>query len=592
VDENKESGMTRREHGIAAIALCGAVALAAAGCGGGGSTPAAINVTSAGPAKAGGTLYYLTSQSADHLDPQRTYLRRDVSNEVRMVYRTLTSFPAASGKAGTKLVADLATDTGSASAGGKSWTFTLKDGVLWQDGSDITCADLKYGVSRAFATNVITGGPSYALHLLDLPTDPKGGSVYKGPYAGDAAGQALYDKAVTCDGNTITFRLSKPVSDFSYAVSRPAFAPYKAALDKGEKSNFAVFSSGPYKLAGTWTKGQGGTFVRNPNWSARTDTIRKAFPDRIVITEGLTDVAIAQRLISDELNDKFAVTDRSIPPALRPNVNANPAMKPRSENVQSPFVDYLVPNFTRMTNPLVRQALALSTDKSGWVAANGGPEAGKPTQSVISPSVPGGKAFNAFNAPDSGDPSRSKALLTQAGVKMPFPITFIYSGGSPAVEKSAEALKAGWEAGGFSVTLKDLADGGYDVVQNPANANKYDVTSASWAAAWASASSVIPPLFDSRVNLSATSNGTDYGYYQNDAVNKSIDAAYATVDPTAQALKWGDIDQVLARDVAYIPLRSQKLFLAWGSGVTGWIDNPAVSDYPDLASLGVNVPVN
>src|ERR1035437_6392139 len=264
------SPMTRRNHGIAAIALGAVVALTAAGCGGGGGapSPAAINVTSAGPAKAGGTLYYLTNQPADHLDPQRTYITRDIANEVRMVYRTLTSFPVASGKAGTKLVADLATDAGTASDGAKSWKFTLKDGVKWQDGSDITCADLKYGVSRAFATTVITGGPSYAPQFLDIPTDPKSGSLYKGPYSADPAGQGLYDKAVTCDAKTITFRLSKPVADFNYAVSKPTFAPYKADQDKGDKSNFTVFSSGPYQLQGSWTQGQGGTFVRNPSWNA------------------------------------------------------------------------------------------------------------------------------------------------------------------------------------------------------------------------------------------------------------------------------------------------------------------------------------
>jgi peptide/nickel transport system substrate-binding protein len=267
-------------------------------------------------------------------------------------------------------------------------------------------------------------------------------------------------------------------------------------------------------------------------------------------------------------------------------------MRTRSENVDSPFVDYLVPNFKKMTNPLVRQALALSTNKSGWVAANGGTVAGKAAQSIISASVPGYTPSNVFNAPDPGDPSRSKALLAQGGVKMPYPITYTYVGDSPTIQKSAAALKAGWDAGGFSVTLNDLTDANYDVVQNPANANKYDITSASWAAGWPSASSVIPPLFDSRVNLSSTSNGSDYGFYQNAAVNNSIDAAYATLDPRAQAQMWGDLDKTLAKDVAYIPLRTQKLFLAWGSGITGWIDNPAVSGYPDLASVGVNVPAN
>jgi peptide/nickel transport system substrate-binding protein len=579
--------MTRRNHGIAAVALGGVVALTAAACGGGASTPTAGGTNGASAAKAGGTLYYLTKRAAEHLDPQRTYIGRDISTEARLVYRTLTSYPVAAGKAGTKLEADLATDTGTASNGGKTWKFTLKSGLKWQDGSAITCADVKYGVSRTFAVNVITGGPAYALQFLDVPTNAKGGSVYQGPYAKDTAGQALYDKAVTCAGSTITFNLRKAVGDFNYTVTMPAFAPFKASQDLGDKSNFAVFSDGPYKLDGVWATGKGGTFIRNTNWDAKTDTIRKPLPDKIVFTEGLTDEVIAQRLISDQGNDKFAVTDRTVPPAMRPTVKANPAMKTRSENVLSPFVDYLTPNFKKMTNPLVRQALAMSTDKTGWVAATGGTDGGSPATSIIAPAVLGYKAYSTFGAPEAGDPAKSKALLTQAGVTMPYPITLTYQGGTPTSEKSAAALKAGWDAGGFNVSLNELSATYYDVIQNPANAEKYDVTWAGWGADWPSASTDIPPLFDSRVNLSPASNGSDYGYFSDAGVNKAIDAAYGTVDLAKQADMWGAIDQTIQKLGGYIPLRTQKFFLIWGSGVKGFIDNPSMDNYPDLGSVGV-----
>ena len=583
--------MTRRRHGIAAIVLGGVVALTSAGCSGGSLTSTASGTTGASAGTAGGTLYYLSGRQARTLDPQRASIARDIANESRMVYRTLTSYPIATGKDATRLVADLATDTGTASAGGKTWAFTLKDGVKWQDGADITCADVKYGVSRTFATDVITGGPGYAVRFLDIPTDPRGGSVYKGPYVKGGARQALYDKAVTCEGKTITFRLSKPVGDFNYAVTMPVFAPYKASLDQRDKSKFAVFSSGPYKIEGTWTEGTGGTFVRNPYWSASTDTIRKALPDKIVFTEGLTDEVIAERLIRDQGSDRFAVSDSNVPPALRPTVRANPSMATRTENVGAPFMDFLVPNWKKVTNPRVREAMVFATDKNGWVAANRGSDSGKPSQTLISPSVLGYKAFNAFNAPDSGDPAKSRALLTRAGVRMPYPITLTYLGGTPSSEKAADALKAGFDAGGFNTTLNELTDSYYDTIQNPANAQKYDLTWATLGADWPSASTVIPQLFDSRINLSGASNGFDYGYYRNDAVNRGIDAAYATTDLSKAARMWGDLDETIAKDVGYIPLGSQKLYLAWGSGVTGWVDNPALSDYPDLGSLGVNPAV-
>lgn len=579
--------MSRRNHGVVVIALSAVVALVATACGGG-STPAVKSTGGTSAGKAGGTLYYLTKRSAEHLDPTRTYIGRDISNEARLMYRTLTTFPVVGGKDSLKIVADLATDTGTATDNGKTWKFTLKAGVKWQDGKAITCADFQYGISRSFAVDTLTGGPNYAIQFLDIPTNAKGGSIYKGPFAKDAAGQAAFDKSITCAGNDITFHLKKPVGDFNYAVYLPAFAPYRKDQDQGDKSNFAVFSTGPYMLQGTWTKGKGGTFVRNKNWDAKTDTVRKALPDSIVFTEGLTTEVIAQRLISDQGNDKFAVTDRQVPPAFQPQVLSNAQLKPRFENVDAPFVDYLTPNFKTLTNPLVRQALAVATDKTGYITANGGATSGRAAQTLISPSVLGYKDFNAFNAPDNGDAAKAATLLKQAAVPTPYPIRFTYNGGTPTSEKYAAALKAGWERNGnFKVTLNELTDTYYDVIQNPANAAKYDVTWAGWGADWPSASTVIPPLYDSRVNLSAASNGQDYGYYDNAAFNKKIDEAYATTDLTKQFALWGDLDEQLAKEVAYIPLAYEKFFFIWGSGVTGWIDNQAFADYPDLGSLGV-----
>ena len=580
--------MTRRNHGIAAIALGSVVALTAAGCGGGGSTPTASKTDSASGAKAGGTLYYLTKRPSEHMDPQRTYIGRDLANQSRLVYRTLTQYKSGPKEISTKIAADLATDTGTASDGGKVWKFTLKDGVKWEDDSEITCEDVKYGISRTFAVDVITGGPAYAIQFLGIPKDAKGGSLYKGPYVADPAGQAAFDKAVTCEGKTITYNLGQPVGDFNLAVTLSAFAPYKKAQDKGDKSNYAIFSNGPYKVeGGAWVKGKGATFVRNPAYDPKTDTLRGAFPDKIIYTEGLEDEVIAQRLISDSGNDKFAVSDRRIPPSMRPQILSNPAMKNRSENVASPFMDYLVPNFKKMKDPKVRQALAISTNKAGYVAAFGGTTAGEPSQGTISADVLGYKKFSAFDAPDAGDPVKAKALLTEAGVKIPYPITYTFSGGSPTSQKAAAALKAGWEKAGFAVTLNELTDTYYDVIQNPANADKHDVVVGGWGADWPSASTVIPPLFDGRIQLNAASTGNDYGFYNNPELSKMIDAAYAETDLAKQAVLWGDMDEFLAKDVAYIPLQNQKFFLAWGSGIKGWVDNPSVSSYPDLGAIGV-----
>ena len=89
----------------------------------------------------------------------------------------------------------------------------------WEDGTAVKCQDFKYGVSRTYATDVISGGPTYAIQYLAIPTKADGSSKYPGPYMATAAQQTLFDKAVVCSGNTITFHLNRPVPDFNYTVT-------------------------------------------------------------------------------------------------------------------------------------------------------------------------------------------------------------------------------------------------------------------------------------------------------------------------------------------------------------------------------------
>ena len=204
------------------IAASAAIALAAtlAACGGDSDGDKSDN--SGGEPEtgaAGGTLNYLIFAPIEHVDPQRIYVGRDITNFSRTVYRQLVTFPISTDPDTSNTpVPDLATDTGTSAEGGKTWSFTVKDGVKWEDGQPITCEDFKYGASRVFATDVITGGPNYLLSYLDVPTDKKTGlPAYNGPYKGD--GQDLFDKAVTCDGNTITYKFNKPWPDFPLAIA-------------------------------------------------------------------------------------------------------------------------------------------------------------------------------------------------------------------------------------------------------------------------------------------------------------------------------------------------------------------------------------
>ena len=344
---------TNRKRLVAAAASM-VVAVGLAGCGGDsdddGSGAGSNTDAERTDAVKGGTVYSLELSVTQTLDPQRMYTGRNLSDYGKLIYRSLVQMPSGETDPveGQTPIPDLATDTGQSNEDATEWSFTLKDGPKWQDGQPVTCEDVKYGVSRTFATDVITGGPNYILGYLDVPEDADGTPVYKGPYTGE--GQAEFDKAVTCDGNTITYRFKKPWPDFPLAIaSLRAFDPFRADLDKGDKSKFLAFSNGPYMLEGEWNEDTGGTFVRNPEWDGTEDTNRQANPDQFVFQIGIEIEVIIDRLIADQGDDANAISTRSVTPAQYPQITGDVAA--RAVNFESPFSNYLVPHFNADDEP-------------------------------------------------------------------------------------------------------------------------------------------------------------------------------------------------------------------------------------------------
>jgi peptide/nickel transport system substrate-binding protein len=106
---------------------------------------------------------------------------------------------------------------------------------------------------------------------------------------------------------------------------------------------------------------------------------------------------------------------------------------------------------------------------------------------------------------------------------------------------------------------------------------------------WPSIGTVLAPLFDSRVNLTETSNGQDFGNYRSDRVNQMLDRAVALDDVAEQVRLYQRVDARLGRDVAYIPLLLRRALLLRGSAVRGYVITPG-SGSPDLGAISVAGP--
>src|SRR5690606_17369613 len=248
----------------------------------------------------GGTLRFAISANMESTDPGNTYYGY-VWNFSRYYARTLLTYAAAPGEAGTELVPDLAADMPEVSDDGTEWTVKLKEGLKYEDGTEIVAEHIKYAIARSnFGDQALPNGPKYFQQLLDEDD-------YDGPYGG---GDPLegFDAIETPDDYTLVFHLKEPFSDFLYVLAQPQTAPVPPEADKGEQYQTRVVSSGPYKFEDDYTPGNGLVLVRNEEWDPDSDPIRTALPDRITVEEGVDQNEIDQRLVNGELDVDLAGT--------------------------------------------------------------------------------------------------------------------------------------------------------------------------------------------------------------------------------------------------------------------------------------------
>ena len=538
-----------------------------------------VQSAQAAPAK-GGTLYVITHQDQlDHADPQRIYTGRDIAFMESYVFRTLVMYKPVPGAAGTALVPDLATDTGKATDGGKTWAFTLRPGTSYSDGSPIVCADVKYAISRTFATDVITGGPSYPMQYLDVPTDAKGNSAYAGPYK--KTGQAAFDKAVSCssDNRTITFHLKLAKPDFNYAMSYPISSPVPAAKDTGDKMDLAPLSEGPYMVASYKVKGEM-DLVRNPKWNQTTDMVRTNYPDKIILKFGVSEDVRDQIFLKD--TQKNAINYDAM--QLQNNISFwnSPASKSRGLNVLDPYVTYSAYNVSKghLDCLEVRKALFFAYPYDAIIKLNGGTDLyGTPGDNVIKSNEGADYAktsshINDKNFMSAGNPAYAKTLLASAKAKCPATYAkattpsqgiTIDTADTAAAKKAAAIITPAMAAAGIVVKYNYIPQGTYySTVQD--NTKQGDISGAGWAPDWANASTVIPPLFLKDGGFDLSQNWDDPAY---PAFKALADKANATLDRAAQAKAWQAAAEYAMAQYWVGPVAFTKQQLSWGSGIGG-----------------------
>ncbi|MBB4886006.1 ABC transporter substrate-binding protein [Streptomyces netropsis] len=574
----------RRRARLAATALAaGALVLSACSSGGGGSggdkdsgpgddkTTASnysigTKADSTGPApevpgaKKGGAVGVLQRDAFNHLDPGQIYYADVLANQ--MLYnRSLTSYKV-DDKGKVKVVGDLATDAGTASDGGKTWKFTLKDGLKFEDGSAVTAKDVRWGIERLYAP-FETDGPLYIPQWLSGDGNDFRKALPEGPYNGKHLPSSVLD---TPDDKTIIFHFRQPHADTPFATAMPNIGAVKQAKDTKQKYDNAPFSSGPYKV-GEYKVGKSLTLVRNEHWDPKTDPIRHQYADRFEISFGHQFADSTRRFLADQGGDKNALSfSNAVAPEMTEKVLKQAGTKARRFVEIQPYVDYISFNTDRLKDAKVRKALAYAMPNGQILQQNGGATAGVVATNYLSPAMDGYRPTDPFQkkANPAGQPEKAKALLKEAG-KLGQEIVYAYAN-TDVQQKVSVVVTQALERAGFTVQKKEVDANTYRTAIAEVK-NKFDIYRSSWGADWPVSSTVVPPLFDGRQVADGAQN---YGHLKNSGVDSEIDRINAIPDVKKAAPEWQKLaDKILEEDVPGVPVFYNRQFSLWGSNLGG-----------------------
>jgi len=541
----------------AALAVACMMGLSACGGGGAGQDPAAgrsaaeggnagafknadakAPVPVPGDAAQGGTFTVLTNQVPATLDPTRAYYTDSTAILSDLVLRSLTQYAYDADSNDMQLIPDMATDLGRPSQDNKSWTFTLRDGLKYEDGTPVKAEDVAYAVKRSFAIAELPDGPTYqTTFFLD-------GDKYKGPFKD----KGQY-KGVVVKGNDITIKMRRPFTDMDYYASFPQFTAIPQAKDNPQTYGDKPLATGPYKFA-DYKPGSELKLVKNDQWDPNTDPGRIQAVDGWDFKFGQDTAKLENVIINDQGSAQTTLTYDNVSPSSYRSISSD---KKRLVTGTSPCTYMWFIDMTKIKELPVRQALGWAYPyEAAWKA--GGEITGLtrvPGTAILPPGTAGRVDYQALPGQDgkTTDPAKSKELLKKAGYKPgQYEIKFLFATDDDQAVAAKNEIVKGLQAGGFKATpiastLETIRTDRTDP-KSPIN-----VRSSGWCSDWPSGTTWFPAQWaGSLVGVEGMPNPSNFKEADMDAQqNKILD----TMTPEQAAPAWGQFDKTM--ETKYYP---------------------------------------
>ncbi|MFD3650676.1 ABC transporter substrate-binding protein [Streptomyces cyaneofuscatus] len=521
-----------------------------------GSTGPAKDVKGATP---GGTINVYLQSDLTHLDPGQIYVS-DAGQFSNLIHRKLTNYQE-DAEGNLTVVGDIATDSGKSSDDGKTWTYTLKDGVKDEDGNVITSADVRHTIERLYS-KVIFDGPSFVQTWLS-------GSDYRkalpdGPYKGKHLPDTVLE---TPDEKTVVFRFKKAQPDLPQALAMAGYAIVPEKQDTKEKYDKAPKALGPYKLV-EYKAGKSMKLVKNTNWDPKTDAVRHQYVDGYDFTTTVEQSSQTKRLIADQGEAKNAIQfTTSVDPAQIQDVVSDPKVNARTIKGYQPYVWQLNFNMDRVKDKKIRDAITYALPNAAIVQTDGGKYGGEIAGGLMAPTLPGyDPNYDPFGKQKkpNGDLAKAKELIKEAGVKEGTKLSYAYSN-TPRGQKQQVIIKDTLGKLGFDVQAKEIDSASFYEQIGKVD-NGFDLYATGWGQDWSSPSTVITPVYDGSLIADGASN---YSHINDAKVNELIQKAL-TEEPEQAAKTWEEAHHRIVEEInPAAPMYYSKQLQLFGSNIGG-----------------------
>ena len=541
------------------VAGVGAAALGLAACGGSksGSTATSGTASSAGSSTgsvstAGFTVQY--GSNPETLDPALNSAV-DGGNTIITVFETLLIInennEAVPGQA----------ESWTTSEDGLTWTFTMRDGLKWSDGTDLNAKDFEYSFKRMANPDTAAPYAETCLGMIDGFEEAAGFPDADGNPTVEPNLDALNVKA-SDDGKTLTIVLAYPCSYFDKIVAFAAMSPVQKATveangDAWCTSPDTYVCNGPFMIT-EWTPSERIVLTKNPNYVGGWDSSK-------IVSESIT------LLLLEDSSASFAAYNSGETQLIKDVPTDEIPSLTKAEDGGDFYVDtilgtyYVSLNLKRdaFKDAKVRRALSLAIDRD-YVANTIMQGTYSTADSIVGPGIvdENGYFHDNGNAPYisadyEANLAEAKKLLADAG--------YPNGEGYPTLEYStndagyhvplAEYLQQAWSDLGITLTISKMEWSSFTAARR---AGEYDVARNGWVMDYNDPSNML--------DLFCSGNGNNDGKYSNPEFDAAIEAS-RVADVSEHFAQLHKAEDILMEDTGCLPIAYYNDY---------WLQSPAL----------------